>query len=436
MSRFDPCDRHGHPRLRRPVPREKIRSELGKLYHQAGYEGPVRLDWPESLGRTHDRNWRRYAQVATHARPPAFELAPQTRWLPARHRRGLLAHEIGHVLEPRGTEDDADVAAWEALGIDVGYDHRWPGKGLQVARNPEAERAKRARTVAGLIIYAETAEQHDLAKYVARRWVELGWVTWPEINEAINDELDEVYHEYEISQRHPYLGNPDPRRRQLEREAAGGDVEAQARVLVERMRAGELLREQVEIAASLGDPAAVLVAGPVPVIPVKHLAGPRIKWDRYQHHWWASVLFRIRNPRLIASWAADVAEHVLPAVGELKSRNLERRTREVVDLVRSWLRGDVSARDVRRRTHGIVREVGSHGRIEPAVYVVDIFWPSYISRGPVPARRRWAARQGANVPTSAAGIISRAGFEDWGMEDEQKWQAQRLADYVLRARPQ
>lgn len=66
-----------------------------------------------------------------------FELAPQAVWLPDRHRRALLAHEVGHVLDPDGGEDDADAAAECHTGVKIGYDRRWPGKGLQVAMNPE-----------------------------------------------------------------------------------------------------------------------------------------------------------------------------------------------------------------------------------------------------------------------------------------------------------
>jgi len=137
--RYD-CRGHGHPKLKRPVSRKKIRSELAALCRRAGFEGPLSLEWPESLARTHNRNWRRYAQVAPFTRPPEFELARQTRWIPARYRRGLLAHEVGHVLDPDGSEDEADQAAFEGLGVKIGYDRRWPGKGLQVARNPEFRR--------------------------------------------------------------------------------------------------------------------------------------------------------------------------------------------------------------------------------------------------------------------------------------------------------
>lgn len=115
-----------------------MRGELRDLYREAGFCGPLRLSWTDELERTHQRNARRYAQVAPFCTPPQFELAPQTTHLPAKHRRGLLAHEVGHVLDPYGSERDADLAAEEALGVRMGYDRRWPGRGLQVDMNPSA----------------------------------------------------------------------------------------------------------------------------------------------------------------------------------------------------------------------------------------------------------------------------------------------------------
>jgi transcriptional regulator with XRE-family HTH domain len=191
MRRNDPnCRGHRHPKLKRPVSRDQVQDELEQLYRRAGYDGPLELEWPEDLGRTHDRNHRRYAQVAPFMRPPAFELAPQAVYLPARNRRALLAHEVGHVLAPHGSEDDADRAAFEATGVRVGYDDRWPGKGLQVALNP------------------------------------------------------------------------DERRRAAERRAqsSGGHV-AEAQALVERLRAGEVTREQVELQARAGDEVALQALG-------------------------------------------------------------------------------------------------------------------------------------------------------------------------------
>jgi hypothetical protein len=49
--------------------------------------------------------------------------------------------------------------------------------------------------------------------------------------------------------------------RELERAAAAGDVEAEARALVARVRAGDLLAERLELAAFAGHEAAVLAGG-------------------------------------------------------------------------------------------------------------------------------------------------------------------------------
>lgn len=86
----------------------------------------------EQLTQLHCKNARRYAQVIPNRLQ--FEFALQTLWLPAAHRGGLIAHEIGHVLCPEGSEEDADRAAHRILGIKVTYDKRWPGKGLQKGR--------------------------------------------------------------------------------------------------------------------------------------------------------------------------------------------------------------------------------------------------------------------------------------------------------------
>lgn len=63
----------------------------------------------------------------------------------------------------------------------------------------------------------------------------------------------------------------DSRLRQLQRDAAsGGDLEAEARFLLERVRVGKLPAERLELAAYLGDPAArlaVSVPGPDPTAP-------------------------------------------------------------------------------------------------------------------------------------------------------------------------
>lgn len=88
-----------------------------------------------SVTAEHLKNPRRYAQVTALDDPPTFEFADQILLLPWSHRLGLYAHEVGHVLDPdpNKTEPGADATALRELGIRIGYDRRWPGKGLQVA---------------------------------------------------------------------------------------------------------------------------------------------------------------------------------------------------------------------------------------------------------------------------------------------------------------
>ncbi len=91
----------------------------------------IEIAYPAALQREHEQNSRRYAQVDPTV--PLFEFARSTRALPLKHRVGLYAHEIGHVLVPWEDEDGADDAARRVLGVTIGYDRRWPGKGLQYA---------------------------------------------------------------------------------------------------------------------------------------------------------------------------------------------------------------------------------------------------------------------------------------------------------------
>jgi hypothetical protein len=135
---------HDHPRIHHPVARGAIRDQLYHMRQEAGLKGHPHIAWPHSLTKLHEDNARRYAQVFFAGGPsqlggrgvPRYEFAEQTRWLPTPHRTGLLAHEVGHELAgTEGSEADADDAAYDALGVKIGYDHRWPGKGLQVSRS-------------------------------------------------------------------------------------------------------------------------------------------------------------------------------------------------------------------------------------------------------------------------------------------------------------
>lgn len=146
--------KHKHPSLRRPVTRERFLAEILRAMGHAVRAGAIPavagvVQFTRGLSRTHGANARRYAQVSSGCAgaAPVFEFAPEALLLPSAHRRGLVAHEVGHViahyaLGPGHSETQADACARAVLGVAIGYDKRWPGKGLQVAR---ASRVKGSR---------------------------------------------------------------------------------------------------------------------------------------------------------------------------------------------------------------------------------------------------------------------------------------------------
>ena len=110
---------------------EQIRNEAQAVMGVGGLPAyPVQHFLP--LDDEHQRNARRYAQVRTGSHP-RMEFAGAMRELAPEHRLGLYAHEVGHLLYPGGGEADADLAAYGLLGVHIGYDRQWPGKGLQTA---------------------------------------------------------------------------------------------------------------------------------------------------------------------------------------------------------------------------------------------------------------------------------------------------------------
>ena len=132
MAASPSCRRHDHPAVATPVPRAQAVSELLGLERQAGRSGGT-VRWPAAMNARHRKSPRSYAQVlpGRGGRGSRYDLADAVRWLPEGHRLALFAHEVGHVLDPGGTEVQADRAAGRALGVRIRYDKRWPGKGLQ-----------------------------------------------------------------------------------------------------------------------------------------------------------------------------------------------------------------------------------------------------------------------------------------------------------------
>lgn len=110
---------------------------LKRLVEVAGFDpSKVKMEFWGPLDREHERDCRRYAQMYAHNY--RFQFARAILKLPAKHRLGLVAHEVGHLVAIRRhgdmSEDGADLEARRVLGVTIGYDMAWPGKGLQYAR--------------------------------------------------------------------------------------------------------------------------------------------------------------------------------------------------------------------------------------------------------------------------------------------------------------
>jgi len=139
------CPHHDHPQLESPVDEELFRAEFAAILLASGVLDEkglkrVRLEFPAELGRRHEGDARAYAEVEPEGL--RFRFAPQVRALPEANRLGLIAHEVGHLLDPAATESGADEAAERALGVHIVYDPRWPGKGLQALERSGSSRKR------------------------------------------------------------------------------------------------------------------------------------------------------------------------------------------------------------------------------------------------------------------------------------------------------
>lgn len=126
------------PQLQQPITWNRLFDEVETLLALGGIQEQVKMEHHQPLDTIHAVNPRRYAQVDMNS-PMTMQFADATRSLPAAHRLALCAHEVGHILNPEGGEVGADRAAYEKLGVVIGYDDRWPGKGLQVALDAPPE---------------------------------------------------------------------------------------------------------------------------------------------------------------------------------------------------------------------------------------------------------------------------------------------------------
>lgn len=131
------------PKAGRRATKAQLLALLKRLLRQAGFD-PTKatLRMPAELDRIHANNRRRYAQMSPATM--VFEFAHATLDLDDRHRLGLVAHEVGHLIAivrwGDRSEEAADRAAKSVLGITIGYDRSWPGKGLQYALRVRSRR--------------------------------------------------------------------------------------------------------------------------------------------------------------------------------------------------------------------------------------------------------------------------------------------------------
>lgn len=127
--------KHRHPVLAKPVSPERLEAELAAVWARGRRGQPPRIVPTEALSKTHGRNPRRYCETNGEV----IFVAPQILRLPRAQRLGLIAHELGHVVLLRRrlwghSERAADRTAERVFGVEVTYDLRWPGRGLQSGR--------------------------------------------------------------------------------------------------------------------------------------------------------------------------------------------------------------------------------------------------------------------------------------------------------------
>lgn len=120
---------------RAPISERRFLAEFMIVWSRSGLAGSPRVTFCDRVEGIHRRNKRRFAE--TDVAKAHFYFAHSIRSLPPSLRLGLIAHEVGHALHGRRrhSEDDADFAARQVLGVAISYERRgFPGKGVQRGR--------------------------------------------------------------------------------------------------------------------------------------------------------------------------------------------------------------------------------------------------------------------------------------------------------------
>jgi hypothetical protein len=123
----------------------------------------------------------------------------------------------------------------------------------------------------------------------------------------------------------------DDRLRRLTREVATGDAGARARLLAERLRAGDLGEDRLRLAAHLGDPAAAAALGRELLLP------PTITITR-----WVRGLAEPSRGGAWPVWAREAYVRAAAAAGRIVLPGLDpalaERGRAAVDALDAWVR--------------------------------------------------------------------------------------------------
>jgi len=134
-----------------------------------------------------------------------------------------------------------------------------------------------------------------------------------------------------------YHHNPDADIRHYQRLAAAGDIQAEAKVLGLRIHAGELDPHHVELAASLGDEASLMLFPENAATRTARSLGVTVAELRGDD----SIGYilsnsELRDGRLLVTIAADFAEHVLPNWNRAYH---DERPSLAIRTVRDWISG-------------------------------------------------------------------------------------------------
>ena len=145
-------------------------------------------------------------------------------------------------------------------------------------------------------------------------------------------------------------GNPDEDLRRYQRSGFSGDIQAESRYLLHRIRAGTLDPHHVELAAYLGHKASLQPRlFPEPVLPEP--------LEPIEQNTWTNVRQILRRGNLdhslLVTIAADFAEHVL--LFWLRSYPDDDRPAKAIQAARDWVSGILGGID---RIGGLDRQLG------------------------------------------------------------------------------